>query len=135
MEDFTWKEKFSVHVDEMDRQHKRLLKYFAEFQDEIIAGEASQKAFVLLDEVADFFEFHFSEEERLMKTMNYPELDLQTSLHAIFMDELKEIINPFRMGNVSGKRVVALFRDWYINHMIFEDHKYGVMISGGKPLA
>jgi len=134
MESFIWKDKFSVHVDEMDRQHKRLLEYFTEIQEELMSGNMSQKAADLLDAVAEYFNFHFAEEERLMKSMNYPELTMQINLHAIFLDELDEVIRQFNLSAIPGRRVVALFRDWYVNHMIFEDHKYGVMIERGNPL-
>jgi hemerythrin len=134
METFAWQDKFSVHVDEIDRQHKRLLEYFTDIQKELMSDNTSQKIANLLDAVAEYFDFHFAEEERLMKSMNYPELDMQINLHAIYLNELNEVIRQFNLGAIPGSRVVALFRDWYVNHMLFEDHKYGKMIERGKPL-
>lgn len=132
---FEWKDRFSVNVDEMDKQHKRLLRYCIELQNELKSGATGQTLEDLLNNLIEYFNYHFAEEERLMKSMNYPELEMQHYLHAIFCTELEEVVRLFLRGDIPGRRVLALCSDWYINHMVFEDQKYGEMIKRGKPLA
>lgn len=134
MEMIEWKDKFSVHVDEMDRHHKKLLGYFAELHDEIAAGETNRKVRETLKSIGEYADFHFSEEERLMKAMSFPELASQINQHAYFISEVEEMSKQFSLGTLPGKSILSFLRDWFINHIMQEDCKYGEMIKHGKPL-
>jgi hemerythrin-like metal-binding protein len=133
MESFEWKEKFSVHVDEMDNHHKKLLGYFNELQTVIASGEAAGKVSDTLLALIEYSDFHFAEEESLLKSMNSPELAVQINQHAYFTKEVKEMRNQFDQGKLPSQSVVAFLRDWFINHIMQEDFKYGEEITKSNP--
>jgi hemerythrin-like metal-binding domain len=129
-----WKDKFSVHVDEMDRHHKKLLGYLAELQKEIASNDAAKKVGETLNALIEYAGFHFVEEERLMRAMSYPELAVQIDQHAYFANEVNEMLKQFHQGILPSRSVLAFLSDWFINHIMQEDYKYGKMIELGKPI-
>jgi len=133
MENFEWKDKFSVHVDEMDSHHKKLLRYFAELQDEIHSGNVTRKVGDILNNLAEYSRFHFTEEERLMKTISHPGLATQINQHAYFINEVKEMTRQFNQELLPSRSVLGFMRDWFIDHIMHEDSKYGALMKQGKP--
>lgn len=134
MESFAWKDRFSVHVDEMDMHHKKLFEYFAALQNEIQAGNATQKIEEILGSLVKYSALHFSAEERLMKAMNHPGLDRQINQHAYFINEVNEMSKQQNTETLPSRSVVAFLRDWFVNHILNEDSKYGEMMKQGKAL-
>jgi len=129
-----WKDKFSVHVDEMDRHHKKLLGYFAELQDEIKSPDAIRKIEDTLIALIDYTDFHFTEEERLLKAMSYPRLAVHINQHDYFTNEVKEMYKQFKLGTLPSQSVLAFLSDWIINHILLEDFKYGEKMNQSKPI-
>lgn len=133
MEGFEWKDKFSVHVDEMDDHHKKLLEYFNELQNVIGSGAAAGKVNDTLLALIEYSGFHFAEEERLMKSMNSPELAVQINQHAYFTNEVNEMYKQFNQGKLPSQSVLAFLHNWFINHIMQEDFKYGEKIKKENP--
>jgi len=134
MEDFAWKDRFSVNVKEMDIHHKKLFGYFAALQDEIQSGNVTRKVGDILNKLAEYSRFHFTEEEQLMKTMSHPGLAAQLSQHAYFINEVEAMTSQFKLGVLPSQSVLAFMRDWFVKHIMSEDFKYGEELKLGKPL-
>lgn len=132
MESFEWKDKFSVNVDEMDNHHKKLMGYFSELQSEIQSGKATQKVRAILNALTEYSKFHFVEEERLMRAMNHLELATQINQHAYFINEVKEMSRQLDLQALPSRSVLGFLRDWFINHIMCEDSKYGTLMKQGN---
>jgi len=125
---FVWKDKFSVHVDAMDNHHKKLLAYLTELDDEIESLDASRKIGETLDGLTAYAAYHFIEEERLMTVLGHPGLESQRIQHAYFSNEVNEMIRQYAIGILPSRSVLAFLRDWFVNHILTEDFKYGELI-------
>jgi hemerythrin len=134
MNGFEWKDRYSVHVVEMDNHHKKLLRFLAELANEIQSGGDSGKVGETLAALAEYAEYHFSEEERLMKAMDYPGLASHIKQHAYFTNEVQVMSEQLRQGTLPTRSVLAFLKDWFINHVTQEDLRYGTMLQKGKPL-
>lgn len=133
MENLEWSEKFSVNESHMDTHHKMILKYLSELQGEISGKGASGKVGETLKALADYAAIHFNEEESLMLKMNFPGLDAQVKQHAYFINEIKEMFKQYDNGSLPGQSVISFLRDWFINHILQEDYKYGQLVAKGNP--
>lgn len=134
MESFEWKDRFSVNVDEMDNHHKKLMGYFAELQCELESDKATQKVGEILNALIEYSNFHFVEEERLMRAVNHRELAAQINQHAYFINEVKEMSRQFSLQTLPSRSVLGFLRDWFINHIMSEDSKYGALMNKEKEL-
>jgi len=133
MESFEWKDKFSVNVDEMDKHHKKLLGYFNELQCAPQSGSATQKAEEILIDLVKYANFHFTEEESLMRNMSHPGLAAQINHHSYFVNEVTEMTKQFKTGTLSGRSLSEFLGNWFIDHIMHEDSKYGALMKQGKP--
>lgn len=134
MKNIEWQDKFSVHVDEMDRHHKKLLGYLNEMQSVLASEDSAQKLKETILALIEYSEFHFTEEERLLKAIRFPGLEVQINQHSYFINEIREMRNQLTRGTLPGQSVIAFLRDWFTNHIMQEDIKYGNMLQQGKPL-
>lgn len=120
-----WRDKFSVNVDEMDMHHKTLLGYLGDLQKQIAAGDGTVKAGGVIKSLSEYAVYHFKEEERLMAGVSHPELSTHIRQHDYFVEALGEMSRQYSQGALPEQSVVAFLRDWFINHVMQEDHKYG----------
>ncbi|NVN98570.1 MAG: hypothetical protein HXX17_04530 [Geobacteraceae bacterium] len=49
--------------------------------------------------------------------------------HAYFINEIKEMFKQYDQGTLPGQSVISFLRDWFGNHIMQEDYKYGQQIA------
>lgn len=127
---FNWSDKFSVHVDEMDQQHKvlvNLINYFYEARqlnrDQEVLGK-------VLEELVKYAEMHFDSEEKLMKAFHYPEYTAHQAEHHSLLQKVLNMRERLRNGDKYILTDVAiLMNDWLTEHLLTQDKKYGAFIE------
>ncbi len=124
-----WTEDLAVGVTLVDEQHK---VWFDKADQLFEAGKKGQaKEFVgqMLDFLDDYTKKHFSDEEKYMLSIKYPEYDRQKTLHTAFIGELAKLKNEFKE---SGGNILVVLNanqmvvDWLTKHISNEDKKIGV---------
>lgn len=127
---FTWDDKFSVKVSEMDRQHKRLFDIINRLHDEMKAGTASKSMPVIVNELLDYTKKHFGQEEQLMKKHNFPGLAEQESLHRKFVAEIEKVKQDIDSGKpVFATKTMTFLKDWLLGHIVGIDKKYSDFLN------
>lgn len=72
----------------IDAQHKELIERIAAFINACENGNGKIKAIKMMDYLAEYTEFHFSEEEKLQQEVGYPGYDEHKAKH----EELKKTV-------------------------------------------
>ncbi|WP_022749836.1 bacteriohemerythrin [Lachnobacterium bovis] len=127
---FAFTEKYFVGVKLIDDEHKRLFEIMEE-ANQIIHDESSfdkyDEIMDIVDELREYTEFHFSDEERFMKEINYPDLDKQMKAHIAFIEKLNEIdlenIDDDQQGYLND--LLAFLLNWLTTHILKMDKKIG----------
>ena len=86
-----WSDDLSVHIDEIDNQHKELLKMINRLHQAAESGDWSSKIVTLTDVLLSliaYLEYHFSTEEKYMIDNEYPEYDAHRDEHSKFVKEV-----------------------------------------------
>lgn len=131
----SWTEDLSVGVGLIDEQHRT---WFDKADQLFEAGKKGQaKEFVgqMLDFLDDYTKKHFSDEEKYMLSINYPEYDRQKTLHAAFIGQLANLKKEF---NESGGNILVVLNanqmvvDWLVKHISNEDKKIGAFVKSAK---
>lgn len=73
----------------IDSQHKELFHKINVLLDSCEIGNDKVIAIKTLDYLADYTDFHFSEEEKLQKEISYPGIDAHLKEHA----KLRQVVN------------------------------------------
>ena len=123
---FRFGSQWSVLVDDMDDEHNKIFDYCNEIHLKVKNGAKQEDALPILKDLASFTTYHFAEEERMMKTHNYPEFDSQKRAHTALLanvgDTIKNIEEGVRVNMIS---VIVFLTEWLKGHILGEDIKYG----------
>ena len=123
---FRFGSQWSVLVDDMDSEHAKIFDYCNDIHLKVKNGAQQEEALPILKDLASYTTHHFAEEERMMKTHNYPEFDSQKSAHTALLanvgDTIKSIEEGVRVNMIS---VIVFLTEWLKGHILGEDLKYG----------
>jgi len=120
-----WSAAYELGIPEMDRQHRKWLDLLNGFYDGLNSEDVGPRLKTLLDAAYQYTKYHFCEEEKLMESIGYPELEEQRRMHQAIADK----ILGFRTRILRGQRVVSLnvtgeLKSWFDGHVLVEDRKY-----------
>lgn len=128
----SWTENLAVGINTIDEQHKTLFEKANQMFEAGKNGKSKEVIAEILDFLTEYTQKHFSDEEKYMRSINYPEYDLQKNAHAGFIAELEKIKKDYQE---SGGSIVLIINanqmivDWLTKHISYEDKKIGKYAS------
>jgi hemerythrin-like metal-binding protein len=126
----TWTPELAVGVVAIDDQHKAWFQYINTFHAALSTGAERPDVGRLLDDMLGYTQYHFGNEEALMRRYGYPDMLEHLSQHKGFVDKTWEFKD--RLG--SGRPLVAAavtnyLRDWITSHIRHTDTKLGAFLA------
>lgn len=125
-----WKDEYSVHVEEIDNQHRKIIDFINKIDDVIRTGVITQ---VQISEIffgmKEYANFHLKTEEKYFEEFKYDGRVEHTAIH----DRYRKTIEEFgqKVNNVSDNDLMSLafemidfLEDWWVEHILHEDQKY-----------
>lgn len=91
---FAFTKKFHIGIELIDGEHARLFEIIRDVYEVSVSQTLHDKydeIIRLLEELKDYTEFHFKDEEEYMASVAYPGLEGQRRAHAAFVDKLVNI--------------------------------------------
>jgi hemerythrin len=128
---FYWRDDYSTNVKEMDDHHKELFERANKLSEVICINEEKSAVEDALNFLIDYAEYHFSEEENLLKQHNYTNYEFHREKHETLMKEileLKEKINSNYL-EMDIEVLIDFFKHWIIEHILAEDKEYGPFLN------
>lgn len=126
----SWSPDFSTQVEDMDEQHKVLFRLINTLYKFIKKGVTGQLNIEVVDELVSYTEYHFGQEEQLMKKFHFPEIVAQKRAHKLFVAKIKEAQKGIKSnGGRVDESVLQFLTDWLIKHIQGMDKKYGEYIK------
>ncbi len=126
---FTWKEEYSVHIPEIDAQHKELLKIGRELYDMFVLKQETDNFYAImqvLSKLSEYTSYHFKYEEDLLMKSDYPAFDQHVLEHTYFVNKLLAVLHQDidnRQILVTGD-LLDFISNWITEHILGSDHKY-----------
>ena len=126
----TWSSKYSVGVEALDNQHKALMSLLNELHAASMKGKAQEVAGRLISPIVSLAKEHFSAEERLMESPNFPGLAEHRAKHREMTELAAEFISRHAKGDATVYTPLLYFvRDWFTKHMKTEDQEYASWLA------
>jgi len=120
-----WSSNFSVEVEEIDQQHKMLLKRINELHEATLAGEEKTVLGKLINQLTVYAAFHFAKEEHYFDMFGYPETNIHKKQHDDFERKVTQFEHEFKAGRQDlSMDVIRFLAEWLINHIRGSDQKY-----------
>ena len=122
MEIIKWDEKYSVGVDEIDRQHQHLFSFLNRFVGTFGTGNREEVEKVL-KELSDYVGYHFDSEEHHYAT--HPDVKKHLSEHRKFRERVAKLQQDFRESPQDiSVNVLNLLLVWLKNHILETDIRF-----------
>lgn len=125
---FEWDDSIALGIPAIDKQHKVLFEWVNSLDEAITGGDGAEKVGDMIINLITYVTAHFSEEERLMLSFNYPDLASHRSEHDQFVSKLQEIQVSFIAGNDMSASVLDFMVKWLVSHIKGTDQGYSRFI-------
>lgn len=134
-----WTEEMETGHPVIDRQHKKLVDAINELFGVLLSDDVDfGKVTEILQFLADYTDFHFSSEEKLMKRVGYPGFDTHKEQHIWFIAEVNNLILDFLRIQSGAAEAISLDElldrmekilvDWLKGHIMGTDKKLGAYL-------
>lgn len=129
-----WSDDLSVHVEEIDTQHRKLIRLINTLHDftlvdkgkDVVGRVRGDIMGTMLSELLDYTVYHFSTEERLLQQHQYPGYAAHKAQHDEFTKQINELKAKLDRGELLlTNDVMNFLLEWLKNHIIGSDKHIG----------
>lgn len=123
----TWRETYSVGIEEIDQQHHKLFDIYNELYNALKLDTDKQSLTQRLDELFEYTIYHFKSEEELLKEYSYPDLEEHIKEHNYFRRHIREFQKMNRANILLiNMRLTDFLKEWIFNHVLISDREYAL---------
>jgi len=120
-----WSDELSVGIQEIDEQHKLLVKMLNELNEAIQGGRGKEVRMELFNKLVEYTRVHFAVEESLMRLLDYPHYEDHKKEHEELTGQLfKEIDRFHTMPDTSNYELLFFLKRWLTHHIMKADKAY-----------
>lgn len=120
-----WSDEYSVGIDSIDQQHKKLLGLINSLQTAIDYSTGDEYEQEALNELVDYTKTHFTYEEGLLEQNDYPDFEPHKAQHAEMINKVEEVLTEYSKDpETAMSNAVEFLKSWLINHINGTDKQY-----------
>jgi len=125
----TWNDNFSVNIEQMDKQHRKLIDIINRLSEVAQYNQNNEAIGKILQALEEYIEFHFTDEENLMRKYHYHKLDAHRRAHQNLIFELFRYRNLYDSHKLVFNELANFIANWLVDHIMVEDKEYKSMIN------
>ena len=137
---FAFTDKYKTGIELVDDEHRRLFEIIDQTYTLIhddFAHDKYDQIMHLLEQLKDYTEFHFNDEEELMERIGYPDINSQKKAHSAFIEKLVNIdIHDLDAMDDNQQQylldLVNFLVTWLSNHILGADKKIGEYMAANN---
>ena len=124
-----WTPAMSVGMEELDNDHKVLIKVINDLDANADSNSRREVVRQCLISLRRYAEFHFAREEKAMSACGYPQLDGHKGEHRDFVKRIQDVTARFDAGTedaagIVNRELLDFLKDWLNHHILIEDMAY-----------
>lgn len=120
-----WSDEYSVEIQELDEQHKCLIRIINELYDALAKKADRDVINDVLDKLVEYTKIHFTVEESLMRIFNYADYEQHKAIHDDIVGKVVTYQGKFRAGDDSvGMDLLMFLKGWLFDHINKVDKSY-----------
>lgn len=137
---FAFTDKYKTGIELVDDEHRCLFEIIDQTYTLIhddFAHDKYDQIMHLLEQLKDYTEFHFNDEEELMERIGYPDINSQKKAHSAFIEKLVNIdIHDLDAMDDNQQQylldLVNFLVTWLSNHILGADKKIGEYMAANN---
>jgi hemerythrin-like metal-binding protein len=120
-------DQFSVGIEQIDNEHKRLVGLLNELHRALEAGTGQGALGGVLEGLYQYTCYHFAHEEILFERSNYPGYEKHFREHRGLTTKVLEIYEDFQKGSsaVLPEEILEFLKTWLAQHIMGSDREFG----------
>lgn len=119
-----WKDEYSVHIREIDAQHKHLFAVVRELHEAVEKNGGHDAISLVLGRLFEYVRFHFETEEKYMTEHNFPGHLEHLVEHQEFLLKLVKMRRDFEDGGTDvAPGLLVYLETWIEKHVQGTDQK------------
>ena len=129
----SWSDVYKIGVEVVDAEHERL---FAAYQDVIDRVEAGSGPSAIRDALAvleNYIVEHFTNEEELMISIDFPDLFAHKIAHLDFQVSVMRFRKAITDGEDISEDLLGFFGSWLVSHITVMDRRIGEFLRASSP--
>ena len=128
IENLIWKSEYNIGNLKIDQEHQKLFAIARKTLSVIKLNNDEQEIGKIKELITELFTYvgtHFSNEQKYMKEVKYPELENHILLHKNLLDVLTNLISQLNTMELKEieKSLYSFIEEYFIRHIILEDKK------------
>lgn len=125
-----WDDSYSVGVEEIDRQHRRLFELVNQLHDACATQCSEDQVMRVVDEFSDYTRLHFATEEKYMDAYSYADHDRHVEEHMQCSLRAVEFFGKGIVGDDAvADEMLAFLRTWLHEHILGTDKGLGAFLN------
>jgi len=134
MKTFEWSEDLSVGVQEIDDDHKKMIKYYNELFAACMVSMGPAVVLETLEKLIEYTKGHFQREEDLMEKEGYPGLAKQRHEHEELIRTVEDVQKKTKAdpNHEFSNEVLGFVGSWIKNHILESDLEIARYIRSKK---
>ena len=125
-----WSDSYNVGIDQIDRQHKKIVSFLNELYAAMQDGKGNDVLGKVLSDLVVYTKTHFATEEKLMERHNYPDFQNHKNVHEKMAAKVLDLNQQFRDGVVTSPiQITNFLKKWLTSHINDTDKKYGPYLA------
>ena len=118
--------KYDVLVPQMNDQHHRLIDMMNRVYDRHAARANKAELNQLLTNLRQYTIQHFDQEERMLESIGFPQLDRHKIIHEQLLADFGKHYDAFAAGTGAiSQKFFDFLKLWLTSHIMHIDRKYG----------
>jgi hemerythrin len=125
-----WHDEYSVHIQWIDMQHRRLFASANRVLDAVERKTEVGEVAEALSKLVDYTRYHFQAEEELLHGYQYPAELGHSRAHAGLVAQVEELQSRIAGGaSIPADEILAFLHGWIVKHILIEDRRYGEFLN------
>ncbi len=133
MTKLTWSDDLSVGVEQIDTQHKELIRIANGLINAVALGRGRKTTDNVLRRLREYTVFHFNSEEALMEKVHYPGRGEHAREHLGLKNNVKEFQRTLYIKEkITPGDVLSFLKIWLLKHILSADMDLANFIRSQK---
>lgn len=124
-----WNDAYATGHAEIDREHQYLFRLVNDFNRAVNEDKDQLVIRGLLDELRDYTQYHFQQEEELMRTYDYPEYARHKKAHDKFIQQIDDVANQLEVGGDMAAFLLSFLTKWLGGHILGADQHLSAFLE------
>ena len=127
---FSWNSSYEIGIEKIDAQHKDLVEIIANLFNSMKVGLGYKEIENTIGKLRDYSNYHFTEEEKLMKEINYPKISEHIEVHSYFTEIVEDFYKRYKEGEIALTiKMLDFLKNWLLNHISTMDKEIAIFMA------